>query len=289
MIISASRRTDIPAFYAEWFMNRVRAGFCETVNPFDRKRVARVSLAPPDVEVIVFWTRNAAPLQARLPELDRLGFRYVFLCTVLNNPRVLDPGTPDLAQSVATFQSLSQQIGPERVVWRYDPIVLSRQTNAAFHLRTFERIARELEGRTRRVIVSFVDLYRSIRNRMLALHKHGLDLLPEDPEQAGRLAQSLSEIAAARGLQIQSCAEAPGLASHGVAPGKCIDDEWFRSVFGVSVASGKDPGQRPFCGCVISRDIGTYDTCRYRCVYCYATGASPRRRAQHDPASPCLT
>jgi len=158
MIISASRRTDIPAFYAEWLMNRVRAGFCDVPNPVNPKQVSRVSLAPADVDVVVFWTRNAEPLLLHLPELDQRGFKYYFLYTVMNNPRALDPSVRGLDRATATFREVARRIGPERVVWRYDPIVVTDRTDPEFHLAQFARIRDRLDAATRRCVVSFADV-----------------------------------------------------------------------------------------------------------------------------------
>jgi hypothetical protein len=133
MIISASRRTDIPAFYSAWFMNRIDAGHCQVPNPFNPRQVMTVSLEPEDVDVLVFWTRNATPLLNHLDELDRKGYRYLFLYTVMNNPRPIDPRCPSLEQALAAFKALSDRIGPERVIWRYDPVVFSNASNAEFH------------------------------------------------------------------------------------------------------------------------------------------------------------
>ena len=144
MIISASRRTDIPAFYAPWFMNRMRAGYCTVPNPFNRSQVSRISLRPEDVDVIVFWTRNPRPLLPALDELDDRGYRYYFQYTLLDNPRTLDPKSPPVDAAIATFQTLAERIGPARVIWRYDPSVLSSATGADFHLERYARIAAAL-------------------------------------------------------------------------------------------------------------------------------------------------
>ena len=137
MIISASRRTDIPAFYAEWFMRRIRAGYCTVPNPYNRKQVAKVSLAPDAVDVIVFWTRNPRPLLPHLAELDRCGYRYYFQYTVMDNPRAIDPKSPAADAAIKTFRELAGIVGAERIIWRYDPIVISAATPAEFHLSTY--------------------------------------------------------------------------------------------------------------------------------------------------------
>ena len=146
MIISASRRTDIPAFYARWFMNRIREGYCTVPNPFNPNQVSRISLKPEDVDIIVFWTRYARPLMPFLNELDDRGYRYYFLYTLMNNPRALEPKSPSHKRSLNTFQNLSNRIGMEKVIWRYDPIVFTRITDPNFHKETYQHIAEQLKG-----------------------------------------------------------------------------------------------------------------------------------------------
>ncbi len=140
MIISASRRTDIPAFYAQWFINRIRAGHCTVPNPFNRKQVSRISLRPEDVDIIAFSTRNPQPLLPYLKELDQHGYRYYFQYTVMNNPRLIDTMAPSLSSSLDIFKKLSDLIGTERVIWRYDPIIISNIAGIKFHISTYKHI-----------------------------------------------------------------------------------------------------------------------------------------------------
>ncbi len=294
MIISASRRTDIPAFYAPWFMNRIRAGFCTVPNPFNRNQVSRISLLPEDVDVIVFWTRNARPLLDHLTELDERGYRYYVQYTILDNPRLVDQKTPPVAQAIATFQALAAHVGPQRVIWRYDPIVLGEQTNAAFHLDRYAWIAARLSGCTTRSVISVLDRYKKAESRLRSVAVQGIALLEEPVERWPGLAPLLTglvQIAAGHGMEIVSCAEEIDLARHGVRPGKCIDDDYIHTAFGLRVGGAKDPGQRAACGCVASRDIGMYDSCLFGCQYCYATSSFARARtnhAAHDPLASSL-
>jgi hypothetical protein len=291
MIISASRRTDIPAFYAEWFMNRIRDGYCTAPNPFNREQVSRISLLPQDVDVIVFWTRNPKPITRHLPELDDKGFRYYFQYTILDNPKALDPNSSPVAKATDTFQILARQIGPDRVVWRYDPIVLTTLTDVDFHLQKFADISSALRGYTHRVVISFVDVYKSIALRMHRLTNQGIHMVETTPTNLTYLTSEIAKIASENEMEIHSCAEKLGLQPYGVAHGKCIDYTLISEVFRVSVTTSKDPSQRRSCGCVISRDIGMYDTCPLNCIYCYATqsfDAVRSNRAKHDPKSPSL-
>ena len=294
MIISASRRTDIPAFYAKWFIHRIREGFCTVPNPFNPNQVSRISLKPCDMDVIVFWTRNPAPLIPYLNELDDLGFRYYFQYTLLNNPKELDRNGPGFERSIDTFQRLSQKVGADRVIWRYDPIVLTEKTDMRFHMETYQEIAEQLRGFTRRSVISLMDPYRKIQKRMSELEKKGLkviDLQDSKGNRFGTLMRTLAETAYENGMEIVSCTEDVKLSNYGIKPGKCIDDEYIKIIFDIDVDDKKDPSQRKACGCVKSRDIGMYDTCLFGCQYCYATSSFERARknhAQHDPNSPLL-
>jgi len=291
MIISASRRTDIPAFYSDWFMKRIEAGHCDVPNPFNPTQVAHVSLKREDVDVIVFWTRNASPLLPRLIELDRRGYGYYFLYTVLGNPRSIDPRCPSLKEALATFKALSDRLGPERVIWRYDPIVFSNVTSPEFHRKTYETIAKQLRGYTRRSIISVVNIYRKMKPRVAALRERGIELTTCDGEAFVDLMKFMNSVARDHGMVLSSCAQEVDLTARGVLPGKCIDDGLIREVFGLEVIHTKDPSQRKACGCVVSKDIGMYDTCLYGCVYCYATNRFEKAKDnyhRHDPDAPSL-
>jgi hypothetical protein len=274
LIISASRRTDIPAFYTPWLMNRIRAGYCTVPNPFNRNQVSYVSLLPADVDVIVFWTRNPAPLMPHLKELDAIGLRYYFQYTLMDNPRAMDPKSPSRSQALGTFKKLADQIGAQRVIWRYDPIVFTPQTGASFHLDTFSKIAAELRGATRRSVISVMDVYQKANKRLRELSQAGLPVLPYSGKPDANfdyLMNGLVEAAAKNEMEIVSCAEDLDLTGYGIRSGKCVDDEYISKVFGLDVTHKKDPAQRKECGCVASKDIGAYDTCLFGCQYCYAT------------------
>ncbi len=292
-IISASRRTDIPAFYADWFINRIRAGYCLVSNPYNANQISRVSLRPDDVDVIVFWTRNPKPLFPFLRELDSLDYHYFFHFTILDNPRSLDPKSPSLGSAVTAFRELSHRLGPDRVIWRYDPVILSNMTDTQFHMDAFHKIAGKLEGYTAKVVVSLLTLYRHVAQRLRKLEKTELHLLKGDvlEEQSRILLRSIADTAKINGMQTLSCSMESSLGRFGLRSGKCIDDEYLQDTFGVQVSSQKDPGQRPECRCVKSQDIGAYDTCAFGCAYCYAVRSfalAQRNHASHDPTSPSL-
>ena len=291
MIISASRRTDMPAFYSQWFMNRIRAGFCVVRNPFNPQQSTRVSLKPEDVDLIVFWTRNPKPLMPFLKELNARGYPYYFLFTLLDYPSWLELGTPAVENSLECFKQLSELIGPQKVIWRYDPIVLTNRTPIAWHQDTFQELASSLRGYTTRAIISLVELYRKAQNRLKPLQEQGIEIQPCQGDALADLMQSLSRIGLENHMELFSCAQEIDLSAYGIIPGKCIDDRYIAGIFGLQVDPKKDPSQRKACGCVISKDIGAYDTCLFGCKYCYATNSLERAKLNyqnHDPESECL-
>ncbi len=304
MIISASRRTDIPAFYSEWFERRVIAGSCRVPNPFNSKQVSEVSLAPEDVDAVVFWSKDPAPMLPRLSVLEDRGIPCVFLFTLNDYPKALEPGLPPLARRLETFLALAERLGPERVAWRYDPVIITPATPRDAHARAFEALARALEGATRRVYASLLAPYRKTRRRMAPLAGDGYVIEPgasSGPDSApdSDLCDSVatrdmlagfSATARERGIEPLWCAGELDLSGTGFGAGACIDPEWLAAL-GVTVGSRKHHGQRPDCRCVVSRDIGVNDTCLHGCVYCYATrsDAMARTRSErHDLGSSVL-
>jgi hypothetical protein len=292
VIISASRRTDIPAFYADWFGNRLQAGYCLVPNPFNPSQVARVSLRREDVDAIVFWTRNPAPMWAILDQLDGDGYPYVFLLTLTGYGPPLEPGSPPLARAIDSFTRLAGRIGPARVVWRYDPIVFGRQLTVDDHIARFRMLAGRLDGATEMVKISFVDLYHKTRRRLDRL-AGGREYLtdPVTSQALPRLLSALKEIVAEHGMDIETCAEEQDFTAFGARPGRCIDGLLLARLFAGSFPITKDPGQRRDCRCAPSKDIGMNDSCLHGCVYCYATRShqvAVGNHGRHDPGAPSL-
>lgn len=291
MIISASRRTDIPAFYSTWFMNRVREGFVLTRNPFNTKQIKRVSLTPEQVDLFVFWTRNAQMLMPHLMELDQRGYRYYFQYTITAYPKLLESNLPNPNKAIQTFIQLSELIGSDRVIWRYDPILLTNVVDVNEHKRLFSKIAHQLKTNTKRVVISFADLYsKTIRNldKLDSLTYSDITL---QTEQLLDLAQYMQQVASSLGMQIETCAEKVDLAALGIKHGKCIDDRLIKEQFSISPETQKDSAQRQACGCIKSIDIGAYNTCLHGCHYCYATYNQKsviKNRQLHDSQSPFL-
>jgi len=296
VIISASRRTDIPAFYADWFMNRVRAGYFYRLNPFNNRQVSGFSLKPEHLDAICFWTKNPRPLLPHLAELDERGLNYYFQFTLNAYDRRFEPNLPPVEERIETMIALAGRIGPERVVWRYDPVILSSVTPAAWHLEQAGRIADRLKDATRRLTFSFCDFYGKGQGRLSkALQGTGIRLAditaPEQRDALEQVARGFREIAACHGLEIFSCSEAVDLAALGIEQGACIDSTLIRKLFGVDPSGRKDKNQRAACMCVESADMGSYNSCRCRCAYCYANFNAEmieNNCRRHFPDSPAL-
>ena len=279
MIISASRRTDIPALYPEWFMNRLREGKVMVPNPYNRKKVSRIRLSPDTVDCIVFWTKNPEPMIPYLREMEDMGYQYYFQMTITDYEEDLEPGVPCTEESMATFLLLSEMIGRERIDWRFDPVLLTDKYSIDYHAERFETMCQWLHKATERCIISFVDAYREARYPEL------------EQEEIEKAAEKLSKTAARYRLPLYTCAEKTDLLRFGILQGACIDKEKIKRVVGYKLDVKKDKGQRPQCGCVESIDIGMYDTCTHGCGYCYANGSKEsvrRKAALHDPDSPLL-
>ena len=292
-IISASRRTDIPAFYSDWFVNRIRAGWCLVPNPVNARQVSRVSLQPEDVTAIVFWSKNPAPLLEHLTELDERGYRYYFQFTLMDNPPAFEPHLPSFAERLDTFLELNHRLGPARVIWRYDPIVISNRTPLSFHQERFGGILEKVGRSCERVMVSFIDYHRKTDRRLAQLEREGFcfDRNVSTNPVAFNLLAFMSGLASSNGLKATTCAETNDYSRTGVEPGCCIDGALIERLWSIRVDKRKDPGQREACLCTLSRDIGVSDTCGHGCVYCYATRSHDYaygRFAAHIPTGPAI-
>jgi len=292
VIVSASRRTDIPAFYAQWFAHRLEAGHCLVPNPFNPGQVATVSLRREDVDAFVFWTRDPRPFLPVLDSLDRDRYPYLFLVTITGYGPPLEPRAPSLAEATAALRDLAARIGPQRVVWRYDPVIFGPGLDRASHARRFADLARALAGATDTVKLSFVDLYRKTARRLQRLPdgtRYAVD--PTDSPDLALLVRDLRQAAADCGMGLQTCAEERDFTEAGAPPGSCVDAVRVSRLCGKELPAVKDRGQRPWCGCAPSRDIGMNDSCLHGCVYCYATSgeeAAARNHSRHDPEGESL-
>ncbi len=285
MIISASYKTDIPTFYGEWFRNRLRAGYCKMVNPYSRHQSYTISLKRQDVNGFVFWTKNVGPFIAVLDDVHADGFPFVVQHTINAYPRALESRVVDADRAVDNVCALAKRYGPRALVWRYDTIILSTLTDADFHRRNFERLARRLSGATDEVVVSFLQLYKKTkRNLDLAARENGFEWYEPSAETKRQLLADLVGIAAQNKMTLAICTQ-PDLLIGGVKEARCIDADRLMDIGGYRFRA-RLGGMRQGCGCFASKDIGDYDTCPHGCVYCYAVinrDLALKRHEAHDP------
>ena len=274
MIISASRRTDIPAFYSDWLVNRLNAGYCLVQNPFNPRQIRRVSLLPDDVDGIVLWTKNAAPLLSKIAVLDK--FAYYIQHTITPYHTDIECNLADKRNIIIpAFLEFAKHIGAERMIWRYDPILITSRYNFTYHITAFSRLCALLEGSTKKCVISFAIAYKSVAKKMReAGHK---ELAVQEKIQ---LAETLLPIAKSHGITLCACCELSELNQLGVHSVSCIDADLF------GVNTPRDKNQRKECNCATSIDIGAYNSCMNGCRYCYANhdeAMVKHNYAGHDP------
>lgn len=282
MIISCSRRSDIPAFYSDWFVNRIREGYVMVRNPVNTRQVRRVSLLSSDVDGIVFWTKDPAPMLDKLLFLKSYNFYFQFTLTPYGKD--IEPLLPPKAEIIDSFLGLSDEVGSKRIVWRYDPILFSKQITVDYHIDHFGDMARQLSGHTEKCVISFIDMYRHIRNRMV-----DLSVRAPDKTEMRLLAKNFAKIAGENNMKVETCAEEIDLDDLGIEHGRCIDDGLISDLTGRNPMMQKDKYQRELCGCVTSVDIGEYNSCRHLCQYCYANVSQKKidqNRSLHNAPSP---
>ncbi len=287
MIISASRRTDIPAFHTEWFTKAIERGSVSIKNPYSGIHF-EVDLKPEKVDAFVFWTKNPAPFIDCLKKLNSLGYGYCFLFTVNGYPKILEPNVPSVEESLDTFKRVSEIIGSPKMVWRFDPVVITDMTPENYIIDNFERIASELKGYTQRVIFSIVDLtYKKVAASMSYMRQtRGINYfdLNDNMTATGRIVASLANSAKINNMELQSCAIPYDYSAFGVKQGKCIDAEFLKKALAIEVKSSRDRNQRKHCFCDKSRDIGSYNTCYHGCVYCYAVNGRVNSKCRQIPS-----
>ncbi|HBG4644667.1 TPA: DUF1848 domain-containing protein [Clostridioides difficile] len=263
MIVSVSRRTDIPAFYSKWFFNRLEEGFVYVINPMNPKQVSKIELNPHTVDCFVFWTKDVTPM---LYDLNKLkDYKYYFHYTITSYGKEVETCILDKRKVIDSFKELSRKIGKERVILRYDPIFLSEKYTVDYHIKAFASLCNQLDGFTEKCIISFIDLYKKTKFNTKALH-----IKPIEITEIETLSKEISKIAHKHGITLEMCSEEYNLSKFGIGKSKCIDDRLISEIIGCEVEVKKDSTQRDICGCVKSVDIGQYNTCRHYCLYCYA-------------------
>lgn len=285
MILSVSRRTDIPNYYSEWFLNRIKEGYLYVRNPMNIHQISKIDISPEIVDCIVFWTKNPEPMLDKMEQLN--DYKYYFQFTLTGYGKDMESGLPHKRDKmIPIFKRLSEMIGKEKVIWRYDPIVITETYSEEYHLKAFQEIASSLNGYCKRVVISFVDLYAKTKKNMK-------DIRTIDKNQCELItfSKKLAEIAKINGMEIETCAEVIDLSSCGIKHSSCIDKKLIENIIGCPIKVEKDKNQREECGCVESVEIGTYNTCLNGCKYCYANYNEERVKANnalYDPQSPIL-
>lgn len=282
MILNTGSRTDIPAFFSEWFYNRLRAGYVLARNPFYPSLVTRYSLDPQVVDALVFCTKNPAPM---FSDFDLLRpFQMFWFVTITPYGKDIEPNVPSAERVAEAFLKLSEFIGRERTSWRYDPVFISAKYSAAFHIGQFEKLARRLCPGTRQCVVSFIDLYEKTRRNF-----------PEAREvtfqEQRELIEAFSSIAAEHGMKIHLCCENERLVCRHVDAGGCLSRAVLEEALGCKLRVSKRKAARPECSCLLGSDIGAYNTCGHGCLYCYANydrETVMRNMRLHDKHSPFL-
>lgn len=284
MILSVSRRTDIPAFFSEWFFQRLQEGYACVRNPRNPRQVSRVSLHPELVDGIVFWTKDPSRMLPKLELLD--DYHYYFQITVTGYDAFVEPHLAPKEAIIASFQELARRVGKTRTIWRYDPIIITKTLNKDFHLRQFTRLASALADSTDKCVISFVDLYRKTTR-----NTRSIGPLMMDKERVLDVAEGLAHLAQRFGLSLEACSEQIDLTPLGIRPGKCIDNALIAKIRSQPLQISRDKHQREDCNCVSSVDLGAYNTCAHGCIYCYAN-FSPKsvqeNLARYNPLSPLL-
>ncbi|MDR0388224.1 MAG: DUF1848 domain-containing protein [Treponema sp.] len=280
MIISASRRTDIPAFFGEWFYNRLKEKRVLVRNPRNPGMITEIPLDPGLIECIVFWTKNPENFFQYLPKIDRLGYRYYFQFTLTPYDASIERNL-DKSRIIRIFTELSRMIGRNKVIWRYDPILVNNVFTVDFHRERFESLCARLSPYTEKCVISFIDSYPFLKKEF---DDNNITALPKGEMTA--MAELLSSIAGKYDMPLFTCCEKIDLERFGIRHNRCIDGDLIERLFNVMVTAAGDPSQRSGCGCHAGRDIGTYNTCLHGCAYCYARrGTKP---GVCDPASPLL-
>lgn len=273
MILSVSRRTDIPNYYSEWFLNRIKEGFLYVRNPMNIHQVSKIDISPEVVDCIVFWTKNPEPMLNKLQQLK--DYKYYFQFTLTGYGKDIEPFLPHKNDKmIPVFQKLSEMIGKEKVVWRYDPIVFTDTYSEEYHLKAFQDIAESLNGYCTRVVISFVDIYVKTKKNM-----ENIQMLDRNQKELVDFSSKLAEIANYNGMEIEACAELIDLSTCGIKHSSCIDKNLIEKIIGCSIKAEKDKNQRKECGCVESVEVGAYNTCLNGCRYCYANYSDERVKA----------
>ena len=286
-IVCASRRTDIPSYYSDWFFNRIKEKYVYVRNPMNISQVSKINLSAEFVDCIVFWSKNPEPM---IDKLDLLkNYKYYFQFTLTSYGADIEKNIPSKREKIFdTFKKLSDKIGDKKVIWRYDPIIITDKYTLDYHKKYFEKIAKTLSGYTKKCIISFMDIYSKVKRNMKEIKFYDIN---KDNELIMELSKYISEVGKDCNIRIETCAEEIELKDFGIGHAKCIDDKLISEIIGYDIKTKKDKNQRLPCGCIESFDIGAYNTCLSKCVYCYANYSEDKIKEMvknYDKKSPIL-
>ncbi len=284
MLIFASGRTDIAAFYSDWFMNRVREGFVDVRNPYYKAQVTRYELSKEKVDCVIFCTKNPEPILKYIPELKQK-FPLNFFVTITPYEKDVEPNVPEKGAVIESFKKLSELIGKQNITWRYDPIFISQKYLPSLHIRKFREYAEALKEYTGRCIISFIDLYEKTKRNFPEVNEVSV-------EDQKFIARAFSSIARDTNLRLETCAEEIDFSDCGVIPGACVSREIIEQTTGsVLLKKIGRSALRKHCACLPTHDIGAYNCCPHLCKYCYANYDAELVRknyARHDKGSSFL-
>ena len=282
MILQTGQRTDIPAFYSEWFVNRVKEGYVLVRNPYNPQAVTRYNINPDVVDLIVFCTKNPLPMLDKMDILNPFG-QYWFV-TITPYGRDIEPAVPDKMKVMEGFKKLSERLGSNCMGWRYDPIFISEEYSVDRHIYEFEIMAKELSGYTGTCVISFIDLFEKVK-------KNFPEVKPVTKADREKLGRAFTDIGRKYGFVIKPCAEGDELSKYGADCSGCATLETFETVLGARLDAPKLKPGRKECACLITADIGAYNSCGHGCKYCYANFSDDtvrRNMAKHNKNSPFL-
>ena len=282
MIINVGSRTDIPAFYSDWFYNRIKSGFVYVRNPYYPNQVNKYSLDPEIVDILVFVSKNPAPMLDRLDKIEK--FNHYWQITITPYGQDIERNVPNKEKVMKSFKKLAELVGKDKVTWRYDPIFINNKYTLEYHIKTFEKMAAELKEYTDVSIISFIDLFEKTKKNFQAVKKVQRD-------ERHKIAKEFTKIGRKYNMKIKTCAEGEELADYGIDCSGCLTKSVFEKVIGEKLKVPDKLKVREECDCLLGNDIGSYNSCGHGCKYCYANYSNDlvkEKMKKHDKKSPFL-
>ena len=282
MIINTGCRTDIPAFYAKWLMNRIREGYVLVRNPYNPNQVTKYNLSPEVVDCLAFCTKNPEPMLSYLDELDK--YKQYWFVTITPYGKDIEPNVPEKQKVIESFKKLSNHIGVDSIGWRYDPIFIGNGFDVSKHIECFENISRELKGYTHNCTISFLDLYEKVK-------RNAPNIKPPTKEEQMEIAKAFGKIGKENDMVIHACCEKTYLSQYGLQCNGCMSQEIVEKAIKKALQPPKRKNLRQECNCLMGNDIGAYNTCGHLCKYCYANANKQsviENMKKHDDNSPFL-